>query len=120
MRNMKIDQSVFIKNLVIKERLTAFNANFIPMKAESAIEMIKPDDYEKINLCKYQRLVSKLMYLAYGMRPNITFIVGQRSKHNADPRLRYLPSRKKSNEVLERNHVDRPRFCRANSIEQLP
>ncbi len=34
---MKIDQSAFVRDLVIKKRLTDYNANVIPMKAGSSI-----------------------------------------------------------------------------------
>lgn len=39
---MKISQSAFIRDLVIEEGLTECNANVIPMKAGSAIEMTEP------------------------------------------------------------------------------
>lgn len=44
---MKIDQSAFIRNLVIEEEFTDYNANVIPIKAGSAIEMIDPEDYKE-------------------------------------------------------------------------
>lgn len=52
-RTMKIDQSTFIKDLVIKEGLTDCNANVIPIKTRSAIEMSKPDNYDKTNIHTY-------------------------------------------------------------------
>ena len=64
---MKIDQSAFIRDLVIEERLTDCNSNVIPMKAGSSIEMISPEDYEEADLRTYQRLIGKLMYLACGV-----------------------------------------------------
>lgn len=87
---MKIDQSTFIRELVIKEGLIECNANVIPMKAGSDIEMIEPDDYEETELREYQRLIGKLMYLACGTRLDITFAVRQLSKHNADPKKGHL------------------------------
>ena len=83
---MNIDQSAFIRDLVIEEELTECKANVIPMKAGSAIEMLDPDDYNETNLHGYQCLIEKLMYLVCGTRPDIAFAVGQLSKHNADPR----------------------------------
>ncbi len=38
-RTMEIHQSVFIRDLVIEERLTECDANVIPMKAGSAIKI---------------------------------------------------------------------------------
>lgn len=52
MGTMKIDQSAFIRDLVIEEGLTDCNAPVILMKAGSAIEMLDPDDYEETELSK--------------------------------------------------------------------
>ncbi len=43
-QTLKIDQSSFIRDLVIEKNLTNCNSNIIPMKAGSAIEMIEHDD----------------------------------------------------------------------------
>ncbi len=50
---MKIDQSVFIRDLVIEEGLTNCNANVIPMKAGSSIEMADAENYEEADLRTY-------------------------------------------------------------------
>ncbi len=47
---MKINQSAFIRDLVIEKGLTDCNANVIPMKAESAIEMSDLENYEETEL----------------------------------------------------------------------
>lgn len=73
---MKIDQSALIKDLVIEEGLTNCNANVIPIKAGSAIEITNLEDYQETELREYQRLISKLIYLACGTRPDIAFAVG--------------------------------------------
>lgn len=87
---MKIDQLVFIRDLVIEKGLTDCNANVILMQASSAIEMTDPKDYEGTKLQEYQCLIDKLIYLAYGIRSDIAFIVGQLSKHNANLRKGHL------------------------------
>lgn len=51
---MKIDQSAFIKNLVIQKRLIKCNTNVIAIKASSDIEMFKLDNYKETNLQIYQ------------------------------------------------------------------
>ena len=94
-RTIKIDQSAFIRDLVIEEGLTNCNANVIPMKVGSAIEINDSEDYEETELREYQHLISKLMYLAYGTRSDITFMVGQLSRYNADPRKGHLRVAKK-------------------------
>lgn len=50
---IKISQSAFIWDLVIEEGLTECNANVIPMKAGSTIEMMEPEDYEEVDLRIY-------------------------------------------------------------------
>ncbi len=87
---MKIDQSAFIQDLVIKEGLTNCNANIILMKTGSSIKMSNPKDYKEAHLCTYQQLIKKLIYLACDTCPNIAFVVRQLSKHNADPRKGHL------------------------------
>lgn len=50
---MKIDQSVFIRNLVIKKGLTNCNATIILIKADSIIDMPDANDYKETKLHKY-------------------------------------------------------------------
>lgn len=83
---MKISQSAFIQDLIIEEELTECNANVILMKASSVMEMTEPKDYEEANLRTYQRFISKLIYRAYGTRPNISFAIRQLSRYNANSR----------------------------------
>ena len=85
-QTLKIDQSSFIRDLVIEKNLTNCNSNIIPMKAGSAIEMIEHNDYEDTEIKPYQHLIGKLMYQACDTKPDIAFIVGLLSRHNADPK----------------------------------
>lgn len=87
---IKIDQSAFFKDLVIEEGLIECNINVIPMKARSIIKMLDLDDYDETDFHRYQHLIGKQIYLAYATRPDIAFVVGQLSKHNADPRKSHL------------------------------
>lgn len=73
---LKTDQSTFIKDLVKEKRLSSFNSRNISINARCFIEMIKKDDYEKTNLKTYQQLADKLIYLLFGIRPNIAFVIG--------------------------------------------
>lgn len=75
-RTMKINQSVFIRDLVIKEELTDCNVNVILIKAGSTIEITGLKDYKETELCEYQYLISKFMYLACETRSDIAFVVG--------------------------------------------
>lgn len=90
MQIMKLDQSAFIRDLIIKKSLSNYNSNLVPMKAGFAIDMTKADDNKEEDLHMYQCFIGKLIYLAYGIRPNIAFVVGQLGKHNADPQRGHL------------------------------
>lgn len=116
---MKIHQSAFIRDLVIEKGFTECNANIIPMKAGSAIEMLEPEDYDKADLHTYQRLIGKLMYLACGTRPNIFFAVRQLSKYNADPRKGHFRAAKRVVRYLKSTMQMGLMFGRA-SRELLP
>lgn len=63
MYTMKIDQTSFIRDLIIEEGLEECNINIIPMKAGFAIEMLNSENYDKTDIYEYQRLISKLIYL---------------------------------------------------------
>lgn len=91
----KIDQSAFIRDLVIEEKLIKCNANVIPIKARSAIKMTDSNDYNETNLQKYLYLIVKLMYLAYGTRSDIVFAVRQLSRHNTNPKKNHLQAVKR-------------------------
>lgn len=75
MSTMKIDQSAFIRDLIIKKVLTNYNASIIPMKVGLSIKMLDSNDYEETDFHEYQWLIDKLMYLACRTRPDIAFAV---------------------------------------------
>lgn len=72
------------------------------MKAGFAIKMIKLNNYKDIEIKPYQHLIGKLMYLACGTRPDIAFIVGLLSRHNADSRKDHLQAAKRVVQYLKR------------------
>ena len=72
---MKINLLIFIQDLVIKKRFMKYNINVILIKTSLAIEMADQKNYKKANLCIYQQLKRKLMYLVCGIRPDIIFVV---------------------------------------------
>lgn len=75
---------------MINENLFNCNINIVLMKAKSAIDMTKANDYEREDLHMYQRLIGKLIYFAYGIRPDIAYAVGQLSRYNADSKKAHL------------------------------
>lgn len=54
------------------------------------MEMTDPEDYNETNLYTYQKLVKKLIYLLYNIKPDIVFAVKQLSRHNVDPKKEHL------------------------------
>lgn len=60
------------------------------MKASSFIEMNELDNYDKVDLENYQRLIEKLIYLLCQMILDIAFVVRKPSKHNANPGKKHL------------------------------
>ena len=72
------------------------------MKNISAIKITSSKNFKKTNFYKYQHLISKLIYLTYKIRPNITFVVGQLSKNNSNPRIRHLLTAKKVFKYMKR------------------
>ena len=94
---IKIDQSAFIRDLIEDKGMQDCNPVSMPMKAGNFIKMQGEDDYEEVDLKVYQRLIGKLMYLSCGTRPNISFVVRQLNKRNADPKMEHL---KAANQVV--------------------
>lgn len=82
---LKVDQLLFIGDLLEEENLTNYNAFNIFIKASFLIGMLKPHDCKAVNLIIYQQLVSKFMYLACGIRLDIVFTVRRLSKYNINP-----------------------------------
>lgn len=50
---MKINKSIFIKNLIIEKRVIDCNANIIPIKANLLIEMGDLGNYKKTDFEMY-------------------------------------------------------------------
>ena len=92
---LKIDLSAFIHNFHKKKNMTNCNTVNIGMKARCFIDMQEREDYEKVEIKLYQWLISKLMYLSCGSRPDISFAIGQLNKHDADLQIDYMKVTKK-------------------------
>lgn len=90
---LKIDQSAFIYDLVEEEVMRDCNPIITPMKTCNFIEM-QDNNYKEVDIKVYQQLIGKLMYLSCGTQPDISFVVGQLSKQNADPQAGYLKAAK--------------------------
>lgn len=87
---MKVYQLAFVWDLVIEEGLINCNTNVIIMRADWSIKMTNPEDYDNTDLYIYQKFVEKLMYFSWDIRLDITFIVRQLNRHNANLRERHL------------------------------
>lgn len=91
----------FIQDLVIKEDLTEYNTNVIPIKTSFSIKMIESNSYEEAESWLYYCFIGKLMYLVYGTRSDIAFAVRQLSKYNSNPRKNHLQVVKKVVQYLK-------------------
>lgn len=89
------------------------------MKADSSISMTTLEDYEETNLHIYQKLVRKLFYLSYGIRPDIVFEIKQLSRHNMDLRKKLLGAAKRVIRYLK-GTAEMTLIFGYQSIEQLP
>lgn len=67
-----------------------YNSIYILMKTNYFIKMSKSNNYDKVYLKNYQYLIKKLIYISYGFKPDIIFVVDQLNKHNMDPTIGYI------------------------------
>ena len=65
-----------------------------PIKTGNFIEMQDKDDYKKVDLKVYQRLIGKLIYLSCRTRLDILFVVEQLNKRNINLIIGYLKAAK--------------------------
>lgn len=70
--------------------MTLYYPIVLPIKAGSTLFLDQAGDHKQVDLTTYQGLIGKLMYLSYGTRPDIVFMVGQPSHHNSDPCIGHL------------------------------
>ena len=75
--------------------MTYCNFVNISIKAGCFIDMQEPKNYKEAKIKLYQRLISKLIYLSCGIRPDISSFVGQLRKHNANPQIGHMKVTKK-------------------------
>ena len=87
---LKIDQKEYIRDLLVSEGMISCHATVISVKVGSTLVLDQVEDHHQVDLSKYQRLIDKLMYLSCGTCPDIVFGVEQLSRHNSDPRARYI------------------------------
>lgn len=60
------------------------------MKTSLFIKINKPDDYNKVDLRDYEKLIKKFIYLKCKSRPNIVFIIEKLSKYYMNLKKRYF------------------------------
>ena len=87
---LKIDQKGYIRNLLEFEGMISCHSIVLPVKAGSTLVLNQVEDHPQLDLIVYQQLVSKLIYLSYGTRLDIAFVVEQLSRHNSDSRVKHL------------------------------
>ena len=56
--------------------MSLYHLIFLPIKTSSSFILDQVGNHLSIDLITYQRLIGKLIYLAYEMKPDIVFVVG--------------------------------------------
>lgn len=76
---------------MLKEKNLA-DCNFvtIPMKTRSAIELSNTKNYKKADIKADQYIIKKLIYLLFNIKSDITFVVKQLNKWNANASYSYF------------------------------
>ena len=87
---LRIDQKRYIRDLLKAKGMTSYHPTILPVKAGSILLLNQAGNHQQADLTVYQYLIGKLIYLSCEIRSDITFIVRQLSRHNADPRIRHL------------------------------
>lgn len=96
-----VGQWNYVRDLLESEGMANCNPCNLPMKAGSFLDTDRDGDSDEADLKAYQSLVGKLMHLACGTRPDISFIVGQLGRHNSDPRVGHMRIAKQVVRYLE-------------------
>lgn len=73
---LKINQKRYIQDLLEARKMISYHATVFFIKAGSFIYINQADNDGPANFTIYQRLIEKIIYLAYGIQPNISFVVG--------------------------------------------
>ena len=89
-RTLTLNQASYIEEVLLQEEMRDCSPVEVPMKPGSFITLDKPEDTDEVELKDLQRIVGKLMYIACGTRPDITFAVGCLSQNVSDPQLSHI------------------------------
>lgn len=81
---LKIDQKGYIRHLLESEKMSLCHPTVFLMKTGSTLTLDQAEDLFPIDMIVYQLSIEKLMYLVFGTRPDIAFIVEQLSCHNSN------------------------------------
>lgn len=81
---LKMDQKRYIRELLESESMSLCYPIALTMKTDLSLIFDKARNHLSIDIIAYQYLIRKLIYLACGRRPDITFVIGQLSHPNFD------------------------------------
>lgn len=81
---LKIDQKGYIRHLLESKKMSFCHPTVFLMKTGSTLTLYQAEDLFPTDMIVYQLLIKKLMYLVFGTRPDIAFIVEQLSCHNSN------------------------------------
>ena len=87
---LKINQKGYIRDLLESEGMTSCHLTVLLVKAGSTLFLDQAGSHQQVDLTEYQHLIGKLIYLSCGTRPDITFVMGQLSRHNSDRCIGHL------------------------------
>ena len=85
--------------------MSSCHPTIILIKVGSTFTLDQVDDHNPADMVVYQRIVGKLMYLAYNTRLDIAFYVGQLSRHNSDPRISHIRIAKQTLRYLKGRNI---------------
>ena len=70
--------------------MSSYDPIILPVKAGSTLTLNQVNDQISVDMVAYQQLVGKLIYLAYRLRLDIAFVIGQLSCYNSDPQIGHI------------------------------
>ena len=92
--SITISQRKYVENILKREGMDHANAVSMPMDPNVTLEP-NPDANEPNRSNSYARLLGELQYLAYAMRPDISFAVNRLGAYTANPSMQHMGALKR-------------------------
>ena len=101
-RLLTLDQASYIQDVLQEESLLSCNPVSIPIVPESYITLEDNSDSDSTEITTYQHMIGKLLYIACGTHPDITFAVGCLSQQCSDPQISHIRAIRRVLQYLKR------------------